>query len=135
VGVWEGTFIRVDAGGEVTDRHRLRVVAALANGNEWRQRNTYSWDDGRTQTLAVSGTFAPDGRLVLDDGRIRGFGWETESDNIIVAWEYVAEPGTRMWELVSLPDADHRLRTWQHIRHGTFEGVTIIDERRVGHRE
>jgi hypothetical protein len=130
VGVWEGTMTQVDSSGHVTDRRRMHIVQRLEDGYKWRQVNSYTWDDGRTVTIPVAGDFTAEGRLILENDRFKGAGWES-GDNAIVEWEYKDEPGTRSWELISLPTPTHRVRTWQHTRNGQLEGITIIDEHKV----
>ncbi len=135
VGVWEGTYTRLDAAGAVLDRHASRLVQTLEDGYKWTQKNTYVWPDGRTATFVFPGEFTPDGRLIFDTPRIRGYAWETGEDNAVLTWEYVDEPGTRLWELISLTEPGHRVRTWQHTRNGQFEGLTVIEERKIADRE
>ncbi|MCS6807417.1 MAG: DUF3598 family protein [Bacteroidota bacterium] len=130
-GVWEGTYTRINAQGEVIDKHRSRLTLAL-NGREWTQTNEYIWDNGKREFHDFGVSYFDDNdRLQFDNHRIKGEAWESSNDIINLYWTYKEEPGTLLFEIITLLGDGHRMRTWQHSRNGKFEGLTMIEERRV----
>ena len=131
LGVWEGTYTRIDEQGRVLDRHESRLTCRIIDGYKWHQNNFYRWPDGRTQSIDFPGEFSEDGVLHFDTPRLRGRAWEAAPDLILLQWEYVNEPGTRLSEMIWLIAEGHRCRVWQHTLHGEYKGVTMIEERQV----
>ncbi len=133
-GIWEGTYTRISPTGEVIYKHRSKLTLKL-NGKDWSQTNEYIFPDGRREfhDFGVS-KFDDSGILTFDNPRIFGKSWESE-DNILLWWEYKEEAGTRLYEIITLLGDGHRMRTWQHSRNGTFEGLTMIEEKRVKTQE
>jgi hypothetical protein len=130
-GIWEGTYTRINAHGEVIDQHKSRLTLKLS-GNEWSQTNEYTWADGKREFHDFGKSlFDAEERLQFDNPRIKGEAWE--ADKVInLWWTYKEQPGTMLYEIITLIDDTHRMRTWQHSRNGVFEGLTMIEERRVG---
>jgi hypothetical protein len=130
-GIWEGTYTRLDANGQVTDKFHSRLTLRL-EGKQWSQTNEYSWDNGKREFHDFgSSHFNDHDHLIFDNPRIKGEAWE--SNNVInLYWTYKDEPGTMLYEIISMIDDNHRMRTWQHSRNGVFEGLTMIEERKVG---
>jgi hypothetical protein len=129
-GIWEGTYTRIDAQGQVIDQHRSRLTLRI-EGNTWRQTNEYTWPDGRREFHDFGASpIDQDGVLYYDNPRIVGKAWET-GDTICLEWQYKQQPGTQLYEIINLLGDGHRMRTWQHSRNGHFEGLTMIEERRV----
>lgn len=133
-GIWEGTYTRLNAKGEVIDKHRSRLTLKL-DGNKWSQKNEYMWDNGKKEVhdFGVS-TFDENGYLTFDNPRIKGKSWEAD-EVINLWWTYNEEPGTKLFEIITLIEDGHRMRTWQHSRNGEFEGLTMIEERQVAKQE
>ncbi len=131
LGVWEGTYTRMDAAtGEIVDRHKSRLTC-MRDGTAWSQRNEYTWDDGRTEVQEFGGTFQ-DGRLSFDTPRLVGEAWEVDDDTIVLRWVYRQEPDHQFSEIITLESEDHRARIWKHFEKGAFAKLTVIDEKRVG---
>ena len=130
VGTWEGTYSLLDRRtGEVLDQHKSRLTCRI-DGNQWYQKNEYMWDDGRTETKEFGGLFE-DGKLLFDTPRLKGESVEADDKTIILRWVYTHAPEDDYSEIITLVDATHRSRTWQHFEKGDFTKVTLIDEHKV----
>ncbi|MCU0426332.1 MAG: DUF3598 family protein [Candidatus Kapabacteria bacterium] len=130
-GIWEGTYTRINPKGEVIDKHNSRLTLKLV-GNEWSQTNEYTWESGKREFHDFGTSyFDENDRLQFDNPRIKGEAWESGNDVINLYWTYKSEPGTMLFEIITLIEDGHRMRTWQHSRNGQFEGLTMIEERRV----
>lgn len=126
-GVWEGTYTRIAPNGTVLWSHKCLLRLRL-DGNVWRQSNQYNFPNGKIEfhNFGLS-QFDAHGVMTFDSPRIYGKCWETET-SIMLWWEYVNEPGTKLYEIINLLDNGHRMRVWQHSRNGVFEGLTMIEE-------
>ncbi|HMQ08174.1 MAG TPA: DUF3598 family protein [Saprospiraceae bacterium] len=133
-GIWEGTYTRISPRGEVIYWHHSRLTLKL-NGVEWSQTNEYMFPGGKSEfhDFGIS-TFDQNGILTFDNPRIYGKSWESEN-NILLWWEYKEESGTKLYEIISLLSEGHRMRTWQYSRNGVFEGLMMIEERRIKKQE
>lgn len=129
LGVWEGTYTLLDRDGRKLDHHKSRLEIGR-NGKDYFQRNIYTWDDGRTQTLEFPGTFK-DGRLWFDSPRLKGDAVEVGNDIIVLTWFYKDKPLDPLAELIRLLDDAHRVRTWQFIEDNRFTKVMFIEEFKV----
>jgi Domain of unknown function (DUF3598) len=129
-GIWQGTYTRLAPDGTVTDKHNSRLTLAL-DGKKWSQTNEYTWADGKREFHDFGDShFDDNDHLQFDNPRIKGEAWE--SQNVInLWWTYKDEPGTMLYEIITMIDDNHRMRTWQHSRNGVFEGLTMIEEHRV----
>jgi hypothetical protein len=128
-GVWEGTYTRLAADGTLMFKHKSRLTLRLDN-DEWRQTNYYEFDDGRTEfhNFGMS-KFNENGVMQYDNPRIVGEAWEANGGkNILLWWQYLQEPGTMLYEMITPISNIHRTRVWQHTRNGIFEGLTMIEE-------
>ena len=129
-GVWEGTYTRLDPQGKVLDHHSSRLTMLL-QGQDWRQTNEYKWEDGKHEfhNFGIA-QFDNEGVMTFDNPRIFGKAWESEP-SIMLWWTYKDEPGSKLFEIITMIEDGHRMRTWQHSRNGVFEGLTMIEERQV----
>lgn len=84
-GTWEGTYTRTDAAGNVVDSHKSYLELQRV-GNKWRQKNVYTWPDGRSQTFEFEGRFNPEGELEFNTERLIGKAWKSR-DTILLQWE------------------------------------------------
>jgi len=134
-GEWEGTYIYVDAEGQVTDRHRSHMRCSFPQGGEYQyhQTNTYTWSDGRTEVNEFPGTYDGYGRMHFDTDRLKGIIWALDENTLYLTWTYKAKgEDLKLFELIVLSDdGNHRSRTWQWIRDGKLELRTLINEARV----
>ena len=133
-GVWEGTYKRLNAAGELMWEHKSRLSLRL-DGNEWWQSNLYEFPDGRVEfhNFGLS-HFDKNGVMTFDNSRIYGKSWETDG-SIILWWTYKEEPGSKLYEIINLIDDGHRMRVWQHSTNGVFEGLTMIEEWKIAEPE
>jgi hypothetical protein len=128
-GVWKGTYTRISPKGDIIDKHHSHLTLKL-NGKQWSQLNEYRWENGKHE-IHDFGTslFDDNDHLQFDNPRIKGEAWE--ADNVIILWwTYKNEPGTMLYEIITLTGENSRMRTWQHSRDGVFEGLTMIEEYR-----
>lgn len=131
-GVWEGVYTRIDAEGNCTGRWRSRLSIRMFDGDRYHQVNEYFWDDGHREChdFGVTG-FDRNGELVFENPRISGRSWETH-DSICLVWTYKNRPGSKLFEMIDLiGDGTHRVRNWRWTLGDEFQGITMIEERRV----
>ncbi|MCS6874355.1 MAG: DUF3598 family protein [Pyrinomonadaceae bacterium] len=132
IGVWEGTYTRMDARtGQILDRHRSRLTCKILDDGSYWQQNEYFWDDGRTEVKQFPGEFKGKA-LHFDNERLIGDAYEVDPKTICLFWENKNEPGVKYAEIISLESDTHRCRVWQHFENGEFTKITVIDERKVG---
>lgn len=133
-GAWEGTYTHLDLAGTVLDRHRTRVECHFPLDGPWAyiQRNTFTWDDGRTASAELVGVFE-DGALRWDLPTFHGKAWETDSGLLLLELHRRDEPGAFYWEMICLgPDGASRVRTWHWFdQAGRPYKRTLCDERLV----
>ena len=114
--------------------HKSRLTFRL-DGNEWRQTNYYEFPDGRVEfhNFGIA-PFDENGILHFDNPRILGTSWET-NNSICLQWTYKSELGSMLYEIINIIEPGHRVRVWQHARHGVFEGITMIEEWQVAKQD
>ncbi len=130
-GIWEGTYKRINAAGELINQWKSRLTIKL-EGDIYHQVNHYMWDDGHEEIhdFGIS-KFDENGTLIFDSPRIEGYSWETR-DSICLIWTYKNRPGSKLFEMIDLiGDGTHRIRNWRWTENDEFQGITMIDERRV----
>ena len=55
---------------------------------------------------------------------------------MVLVWEYKNRPGSKLYELIDLiGDGTHRIRVWKWAQGDEFQGLTMIEERRVATQE
>ncbi|MBK7633728.1 MAG: DUF3598 family protein [Saprospiraceae bacterium] len=131
-GIWEGTYIRINAEGQVTNQWKSRLTIKLYDDNKYHQANHYMWDDGHEELhdFGVS-SFDETGTLIFDSPRIEGYSWETR-DSVCLIWTYKNRPGSKLFEMIDLiGDGTHRVRNWRWTEGDEFQGITMINERKV----
>jgi hypothetical protein len=135
-GVWEGTYTRIDAKGNVTNHWKSRLTIKLYDENKYHQVNHYMWDDGHEEIFDFGvSKFDEEGNLIFDSPRIKGKAWET-NDSVCLIWTYVDRPGSKLFEMIDLiGDGTHRVRNWRWTMNDEFQGLTMIDERKVANQE
>jgi hypothetical protein len=131
LGVWEGTYTKVDPFGAILGQHRSRLTCSWLDDGTYLQVNEYTWDDGRRQEFRFPGTVS-DGRLHFDTERIRGDCWEISPTNLVLNWVYKHDPSGFLWELMTLSDDFRRKsRVWQFFDGHQMTAVMLIKEERV----
>ncbi|TDC54306.1 DUF3598 domain-containing protein [Actinomadura sp. KC345] len=135
-GRWKGTYIHVDADGNVTDRHDSLLTCTLpADGeHDYHQVNEYTWADGRTEERVFPGVYQGNGHCTFDTERLRGEFWEVDERIVYLNWIYRAEgEDLRLFELIHLSeDGRKRNRVWQWVRDGVCYQRTLISEVKLG---
>jgi hypothetical protein len=131
LGVWNGTYTRVDSAGAILDHHRSRLTCSWLDDGTYLQVNEYTWDDGRSETFRFPATVSG-GRLHFDTERILGDAWEIGPTNMVLNWVYKHDPTGFLWELITLSDDFNRKsRVWQHFDASKLVAVTVIEEKRL----
>jgi len=135
-GIWEGTYKRIGADGILMDQWKSRLTCVLLPDNKYHQVNQYMWDDGFEECLDFGVCpFDEDGNLIFENPRLSGKAWET-NDSVVLIWEYKHRPGMKLFEQIDLiGNDDHRIRVWKWSDGDTFNGITMIEERKVCGKE
>lgn len=131
-GIWEGTYTRIEPDGSMRDRWRSRLTIRMMEDGRYHQVNQYFWDDGfeECHDFGIC-EFNEEGQLIFDNPRIIGRAWETR-DSVCLIWDYKHRPGSRLYEMIDLiGDGTHRIRVWKWSQGDEFQGLTMIEERRV----
>lgn len=129
-GIWEGTYTRISPKGEIIYKHKSKLSFKLID-NRWYQTNYYQFDNGREEfhNFGIA-LFNEEGIMTFDNPRIYGESWESR-DNIQLWWTYKDQPGSKLYEIITLIDPGHRMRVWQFSRNNAFEGLMMIEERQT----
>jgi len=135
-GIWEGTYMRIDPSGKVTNQWKSRLTIRMFDGNKYQQANHYIWSDGHEELHDFGVTeFDETGTLIFENPRMSGYSWETR-DSICLIWTYKNRPGSKLFEMIDLiGDGTHRVRNWRWTEGDEFQGITMIDERKVASQE
>ena len=135
-GVWEGVYTRIDAAGNRTDQWKSRLTIRMFGENKYHQANEYFWDDGHHECHDFGIThFDQNGVLIFENPRISGRSWET-GNSICLVWTYKNRPQSKLFEMIDLiGDGTHRVRNWRWTEGDEFQGITMIEERRVSTME
>ncbi|MBP0016819.1 MAG: hypothetical protein J7647_04590 [Cyanobacteria bacterium SBLK] len=141
-GTWEGQAMRIDKLGNLIDTHSVRVRIDI-EGNQYVQTNTVRIDTPREITAQYFGEFI-EGKLVfpLTDEvytlggekatHFSGIAWAV-TDNMILysGSRTLGDVPTHYNELITVVNANHRVRTTQLYENLAYKLVTAIDEFRV----
>jgi hypothetical protein len=134
-GIWEGSYMRIDAQGKIINQWKSRLTIKL-EGSDYHQVNHYIWDDGHEEIhdFGIS-KFDENGTLIFDSPRIEGYSWETR-DSVCLVWSYKNRPGSKLFEMIDLiGDGTHRIRNWRWSEGDEFQGITMIEERKIATQE
>jgi hypothetical protein len=136
-GIWEGVYRRISSEGTLLGQWNSRLSIRMSADGSYRQVNEYFWADGHYECHDF-GTchFNQEGILVFDNPRIKGHSWETQN-SVCLIWEYLDRPGSKLYEMIDLigPEEKHRIRVWKWSYFDTFEGLTMIEERKTATQE
>jgi hypothetical protein len=133
-GVWEGEYVHVspDLSTQETQAFRIKVEFPDDGPAHYRQTSHYWWPDGRTDQLVFEAAWDPAvGRLVWDNGRIKGQLWQLDDVTLYLTFGFDADPGSYVCEMIQLGDGEHRVRTWHWFRAHAPWRLTLVRERRV----
>ena len=137
VGVWEGTWIRLDADGKEIERFKGIVKKEIVD-NQWVQTNTYQFADGRSVTQNFVGVVAGDGAVKIESSEPPFCNYTTlaeeHDDKIIIFKVWDKATGVlQAVETITLIDENNCVRTSQGFTaSGTFRGGMTIVERKTG---
>jgi hypothetical protein len=132
-GIWEGEYTHLAPDRRVQDQHLFRILVEIPDAGpvHYRQSSHYWWPDGRSQQLVYEGRYA-DGRVHIDNGRIRGACWSVDEETLYITFGFHADPAGHVCEMIQLsPDGIHRARTWHWFRDHVLWRVTWVREGRV----
>lgn len=136
IGVWSGDWIRLDANAKETERFQAVLTQEIVN-NQWVQKNTYSYTDGRTVTHNFVGNVISNDEVEIESGIPSWQDYaaiaQEHGDRIIIfnVWEKATGKLTAT-ETINLVNDSNRCRTVQSFTvDGEFKGLTLIVERRI----
>ncbi len=131
-GVWEGIYTRIDSDGKLMDKWKSRLTIRMLPGRRYHQVNEYEWEDGFTECLDFGiCNFNEQGELIFENPRLTGKAVEV-GRSVVLIWEYKHRPGSVLFEQIDLiGNEDHRIRVWKWADNDTFNGITMIEERKV----
>lgn|GEM_PF-301831 len=135
-GIWEGTYTRISADGDLVDKWKCRLTIRMLPNRRYHQVNQYFWDDGFEECLDFGiCKFNDEGELIFENPRLSGKAWES-GRSIVLIWDYKHRPGLTLFEQIDLiGNDDHRIRVWKWSEGDTFNGITMINERKIGGQE
>jgi Domain of unknown function (DUF3598) len=137
VGVWEGTWIRLDADAKEIERFKGILTKKIVD-NQWVQTNTYQFADGRSVTQEFVGQVAGEGIVKIESAEIPFCNYnliaEEYGDNLIIFRVLDKATGVLLGvETINLSDENTCIRTTQGFTaEGKFRGGMMIVEHRVG---
>ena len=136
VGVWEGSWLRLDANGQEIARFTATLTKRIVN-NQWIQANAYTYADGTTATHNYVGTVVKEGVVDLTslDSSFSNFNAiaEEHGEDLIIfnIWEKVSG-ALIATETINLVRPDYCVRTSQGFApDGTLKSFMIIKENRT----
>ncbi|MDA8368909.1 MAG: hypothetical protein M0026_03465 [Nocardiopsaceae bacterium] len=134
-GQWSGEYVHITPEGEIVDRHASHLNCWLPDDGscDITQINTYTWDDGRQQSIEFNGHLR--GKDVwFDNDRIIGHMHQTDDLTILLTWRYKSATGDGdyLYELIQLSkDGQQKIRTWHWMEGDRVVKRTVIQELRV----
>ncbi len=135
-GIWEGKYRRIGADGKLIQEWDSRLTIRILPDGRYHQVNQYFWDDGFEECLDFGiNSFNDKGELIFENPRLSGKAWET-GRSVVLIWDYKHRPGMTLFEQIDLiGNDDHRIRVWKWSENDTFNGVTMIEERKIATQE
>lgn len=137
VGVWEGSWIRLDQEAQVVEQFTA-VLTQKIIGNQWVQTNENKYDD-RIEFLDFWGQAINDNTLLLKSSESPYCNFkmlaQEYADNIIMIRVWDQKSGAPLaTETINLVSENYRIRTMQQFLppDGELYGFMIIREHRVG---
>lgn len=137
VGVWGGTFRRLNPQGDKLEEVRSEVIFRIFDDDKWphiyRQTNSYFDAQGNiTQSFDTDGWFEGD-RLRYESDRVRGWCADDPYDeygrNSLLFMEILYREGEYVYEIATISDCGQfRARTVQFLKDGQTAQRTLIDE-------
>ena len=142
VGVWEGTFRRYDAAGNLTAEFPSHIEARFDPTLEtpYSQTNTYNFADGTVQEINSRGQW-DDGQLIFVNERIDGRSadltpeQDPDGRSSMLSLKFKDGSGMYMYEIITVSDdGKSRSRMAQYLIDGKVVRRTLIDETKTAER-
>lgn len=136
VGVWQGDWIRLDRNAQETMRFTGLLTQRII-GNQWIQTNEHEFPDGKKVTQSFVGRVIGTGRVTIESADPPFFNYlmtaQEMGDLLVFDIRDKATGNLIATETINLVQQNHRIRTTQSFSiEGTFQGVMLIIEHRVG---
>jgi hypothetical protein len=137
-GEWRGTYLHIGPDAAILDQHSSHLVCSVAasaevvaEGDEvLRQTNTYTWADGRSESIEFIGIWR-NGAVRFDNDRIIGHLSRWDENTLVLHWRYKADPAVYLYELIQLAiDGSTKTRTWHWMNGAEVVKRTLIHERK-----
>ena len=135
-GVWDGTFMRLDANNKVTAEFKSRIIKRFLPDEFWpeiyHQTNMYEFADGTTQVIDTKGEYR-EGKIHFGSERVDGWQLDDATDphnrTVFLYMVYKSNPNQYVYELINISeDGQSRTRITQFLEDGKSTGRTLIDE-------
>ena len=135
-GVWDGTFMRLDADNKVAAEFKSRIIKRFLPDEFWpkiyHQTNMYEFADGTTQVIDTKGEYR-DGKIHFGSERVQGWQLDDLTDpfhrTVFLYMVYTSDPDQYVYELINISDdGQHRTRMTQFLKNGRNTRRTLIDE-------
>ena len=140
VGVWSGTFCRVNPVGQTYEKLRSEVIFRVFDDSLWpnvyRQTNSFFDEEGNViQSYDTEGYFDGD-RLRYESERVRGWCADDPFDeygrNSLLFMEILYREDEYVYEIATISDCgNYRARAVQFLHAGKTTQRTLIDEQLV----
>lgn len=110
LGTWEGHYKKINIRNGEVEKHNCKIQVGV-RGDNYSQRNTYTWEDGRQETYEFAGRMT-NGRLEVESDRLIGYGLFI-SDDVIMFYAKIKGKDIDFWDCIRLLGENRRVRTWQ----------------------
>lgn len=137
VGVWQGDWVRIDPNAQVTTRFTGLLTQKIID-NQWIQTNEHEFPDGKKVTQNFVGRVIGAGRVAIESAESPFSNYlmtaqEMEDHLLVFDIRDKATGNLLATETINLVRQNQRIRTSQSFSiEGTFQGVMLIVEHRVG---
>ena len=138
-GVWDGTFMRLDANNSVAAQFKSRIIKRFLPDEFWpqiyHQTNIYDLPDGTHQVIDTKGAYR-DGKIHFGSARVQGWQLDDTTDpfnrSVLLYMVYTSDPNQYVYEMINISDdGQHRTRITQFLKDGRNMRRTLIDEELV----
>lgn len=128
VGTWEGHYKKINTRSGEVETHKSKVQIGV-RGDNYSQRNTYTWEDGRQEVQEFAGRIV-NGRLEVEGKRLVGY-TVFISDDVIMFYADMRGNDIDVWECIRLLGEKNRVRTWQACNEREFFQFVIVQEKKT----
>ena len=137
-GVWEGTWIILDANCQEKKRFTAVLTQKIVN-NQWVQTNVQNYADGQSETQSFLGTVVGPGEISIESTEEIFANFTTlakeHDDRIIIFQLWDKSTGKlKAVETINLISDTERIRTTQSFNSddGSLKGIMVITEEKTG---